>query len=76
MFRTTPLWGIGQRLFFIHDGRSTTLDDAILQHYSDPTAANGRNPAYPASEANQVVLNFGALDAQGQQDLLNFLRRL
>ena len=76
MFRTTPLWGIGQRLFFIHDGRSTTLDDAILQHYSDPTAANGRTPAYPASEANQVVLNFGALDAQGQQDLLNFLRRL
>jgi hypothetical protein len=76
MFRTAPLWGLGQRLFFLHDGRSTTLDDAILQHYADPTAASGRNPAYPASEANQVILSYGALDAQGQQDILNFLRRL
>ena len=22
MFRTTPLWGIGQRPFFLHDGAS------------------------------------------------------
>ena len=76
MFRTAPLWGLGQRLFFLHDGRSTTLDDAILQHFSDASAASGRTPAYPASEANQVILNYGALDAQGQQDVLNFLRRL
>jgi hypothetical protein len=76
MFRSAPLWGIGQRLFFLHDGRSKTLDDAILQHYSDPTAASGRNPAYKASEANAVVLEYGNLDAQGQQDVLNFLRRL
>ncbi|HET9624965.1 MAG TPA: di-heme oxidoredictase family protein [Kofleriaceae bacterium] len=76
MFRTAPLWGIGQRLFFLHDGRSKTLDDAILQHYSDAAPANGRNPAYGPSEANQVVRNYGDLDAQGQQDVLNFLRRL
>ena len=25
MFRTTPLWGIGQRLFFLHDGRTSDL---------------------------------------------------
>jgi CxxC motif-containing protein (DUF1111 family) len=24
-FRTAPLWGIGQRIFFLHDGRTTNL---------------------------------------------------
>jgi CxxC motif-containing protein (DUF1111 family) len=24
-FRTAPLWGIGQRLFFLHDGRTNDL---------------------------------------------------
>jgi hypothetical protein len=76
MFRSAPLWGVGQRLFFLHDGRSKTLDDAILQHYSAATSANGRNPAYVASEANKSVEAFGSLSASEQQDLLNFLRRL
>ena len=29
MFRTTPLWGIGKRLFFLHDGRTSDLLQAI-----------------------------------------------
>src|SRR5260370_35524808 len=28
-FRTAPLWGVGQRVFFLHDGRTTTLLDAF-----------------------------------------------
>src|SRR5262249_3465946 len=28
-FRTTPLWGLGQRLFFLHDGRTSDLLVAI-----------------------------------------------
>lgn len=36
-FRTAPLWGAGQRLFFMHDGRSTSVLDAIEQHFSSPT---------------------------------------
>lgn len=35
-FRTAPLWGLGQRLFFLHDGRATNLLQAIEAHYSDP----------------------------------------
>jgi CxxC motif-containing protein (DUF1111 family) len=31
-FRTAPLWGLGQRLFFLHDGRTTDLLAAILAH--------------------------------------------
>jgi CxxC motif-containing protein (DUF1111 family) len=33
-FRTAPLWGIGQRLFFLHDGRTSDLKEAILDHES------------------------------------------
>jgi CxxC motif-containing protein (DUF1111 family) len=35
-FRTAPLWGIGQRLFFLHDGRAGNLLQAIQGHFSDP----------------------------------------
>jgi CxxC motif-containing protein (DUF1111 family) len=31
-FRTAPLWGLGQRLFLLHDGRTTDLVTAILDH--------------------------------------------
>ncbi len=31
-FRTAPLWGLGQRLFFLHDGRTTDLVQAIQAH--------------------------------------------
>ena len=76
MFRTTPLWGVGQRLFFLHDGRTGDLQDAIRAHFSLPSPAHGRDPAYPASEANQVVIDYFQLQANQQQDVLEFLRSL
>ncbi|HXY23301.1 MAG TPA: di-heme oxidoredictase family protein [Candidatus Acidoferrum sp.] len=63
-FRTAPLWGLGQRIFFLHDGRTTNLLRAIEAHQS-----NG-------SEATQVEENFDALSNSQKQDLLNFLRSL
>src|SRR6202034_2829750 len=33
-FRTAPLWGVGQRIFFLHDGRTTNLATAIQAHRS------------------------------------------
>jgi CxxC motif-containing protein (DUF1111 family) len=69
-FRTAPLWGIGQRLWFMHDGRTNNIVSAIEDHYG---AANG---LYPASEANQTVNNFNNLSPKNQQDLVNFLRSL
>jgi CxxC motif-containing protein (DUF1111 family) len=33
-FRTAPLWGAGQRLFFLHDGRTSDLLQAIEAHES------------------------------------------
>jgi CxxC motif-containing protein (DUF1111 family) len=69
-FRTAPLWGIGQRLFFMHDGRTANIVTAIEDHYSLG------NSTYPASEANQSVTNFNNLSSKNQQDLVNFLRSL
>ena len=63
-FRTAPLWGLGQRIFLLHDGRTTSLLRAINDH-----ASNG-------SEANTVEQNFDNLSTSQQQDLLNFLRSL
>jgi CxxC motif-containing protein (DUF1111 family) len=75
-FRSAPLWGVGQRLFFLHDGRTSDLQTAIQAHFSRATPARGRDPAYPASEANQVVIDYFQLTASQQQDLLEFLRSL
>ncbi len=69
-FRTTPLWGVGQRLFFLHDGRTSDLLDAINEHFSQPTAT------YPASEANAVINNFLSLSKNDKQAILDFLRSL
>jgi CxxC motif-containing protein (DUF1111 family) len=69
-FRTAPLWGLGQRIFFLHDGRTEDLVQAIQTH------ASSGNQQYPNSEANAVVNNYNHLSNQDQQDLLNFLRSL
>ncbi len=63
-FRTAPLWGLGQRLFFLHDGRTTDLIEAINAHKSS------------GSESNAVIKKFTALKPSQMQDLLNFLRSL
>jgi CxxC motif-containing protein (DUF1111 family) len=63
-FRSAPLWGLGQRIFFLHDGRTSNLITAITQHASS------------GSEANGVIANYNALSATNKQNLLNFLRSL
>jgi len=63
-FRTAPLWGIGQRLFFLHDGRTSDLYQAITAHASS------------GSEAKTVIANFAMLSPADQQALLDFLRSL
>jgi len=63
-FRTAPLWGVGQRVFFLHDGRTSSLVEAIEDHQS------------PGSEANRVIERFRRLPTKEQQDVINFLRSL
>jgi CxxC motif-containing protein (DUF1111 family) len=82
-FRTTPLWGLGQRLFFLHDGRTQDLMTAIQDHFSFPGFDGGDNPSkdrdsrnYGSSEANETVRRFNRLPEGDKQALLNFLRSL
>ena len=63
-FRTAPLWGLGQRIFFLHDGRTKDLLEAIDEHKS------------PGSEANRVILVFNLLPPMQKQNILDFLRSL
>src|ERR1700680_4329484 len=63
-FRTAPLWGVGQRVFFLHDGRTSNLMEAIESHKSRD------------SEADKVIDHFIKLHAREQQDIINFLRSL
>lgn len=69
-FRTAPLWGLGQRTFFLHDGRTDNLVVAIHEHRS---AGNNK---FKPSEANKVIDAFDHLDNSSRRDLLNFLRSL
>ncbi len=66
-FRTAPLWGLGQRLFFLHDGRTADLLQAILAHQSPGKICSSQtSPASLrgcGSEANAVIANFGALNS-------------
>jgi CxxC motif-containing protein (DUF1111 family) len=89
-FRTTPLWGVGQRMFFLHDGRTSDLLQAIQAHFSTSTlieadlsstlilglACVATNNGYAASEANKVIQNFNALSVNDKQAVLDFLRSL
>jgi CxxC motif-containing protein (DUF1111 family) len=63
-FRTALLWGLGNRLFFLHDGRTNNVITAIQAHQS------------PGSDANPVILNWNALTATQKQDVIYFLRSL
>jgi len=79
-FRTAPLWGIGKRLFFLHDGRTSDLLQAIADHSSRPGCQSSEERRPPehncTSEADAVIKNFRALTPSQIQDILNFLRSL
>ena len=59
--KTPALWGLRIRVAFLHDGRSVTLTDAILQH---------------KREAGDAARRFRELTSHEQERLLAFLRSL
>jgi CxxC motif-containing protein (DUF1111 family) len=79
-FRTAPLWGLGQRLFFLHDGRTSDLLQAIQAHASDcgsrSSRFGGNTSQNCGSEANDVIRRFNSLNRSQMQDVLTFLRSL
>jgi len=61
MMRTVPLWGLRAKSQFLHDGRAGDIPTAIKLH-------DGQGK--PAAQA------YGALSAQQQLDVVNFLNTL
>ena len=59
--RTAPLWGVGARTAYLHDGRAATLLDAIMAHDGEAIASRER---------------FVNMTLQKQADLLAFLAGL
>lgn len=60
-FTTARLWGIADSAPYLHDGRATTLGDAILMHGGEAQAARD---------------GFAGLPEEAQGELLAFLRSL
>ena len=67
-FRSAPLWGAGQRIFFLHDGRAGPANGGLVRAIQEHSS--------PGSEANVVISRYNALTAGQKQDILNFLRAL
>jgi len=74
---------LGQRLFFLHDGRTSDLNIAIQDHFSRRFSDGGDNPskdahsfAYEPSEANSIVERFNSLTDADRQAIFDFLRSL
>jgi CxxC motif-containing protein (DUF1111 family) len=53
--RTAPLWGLHHRTKFLHDGRASTITDAIHAH---------------GGQAAQSVRNFDALSTSDRNAML------
>jgi CxxC motif-containing protein (DUF1111 family) len=67
-WRTPALWGLGLskdsqggNYFLLHDGRATSIEDAILMH---------------GGEAQKSVTEFESLTAEDKTLLINFLESL
>jgi CxxC motif-containing protein (DUF1111 family) len=68
-FRTAPLWGLGQRIFFLHDGRAHDLATAIADHCPSPSSTG-------TNESCASIALFNGLTKTQQQEILDFLRSL
>lgn len=60
-WRTTPLWGLRNRKYLLHDGRTTDLTEAIMAH---------------GGQAEASTKKFEQLSPEDKQALLDFLKSL
>ena len=60
-FRTAPLWGLRLRKFFLHDGRATTLGDAVREHGGEARAARVRYEKLSEQDRAALLEFLGAL---------------
>jgi CxxC motif-containing protein (DUF1111 family) len=54
-FLTENLWGVGSTAPYLHDGRATTLTEAILEHSGEADASRAAFVALPAADRESVI---------------------
>ncbi len=60
-FMTTPLWGVGSTAPYGHDGRSLTLEDAILRHGGEAQTQRDAFAALSSADRADLLAALGSL---------------
>jgi bifunctional N-acetylglutamate synthase/kinase len=55
VFMTRPLWGVGSTAPYLHDGRATTLTEAILEHGGEAQATSTAFVALPLASQKAMI---------------------
>lgn len=53
--RTAPLWGLGRRNVYLHDGRAATIDAAVRAHAGEAARSRDRYVALPAAQRDRLI---------------------
>lgn len=61
LMRTAPLWGVRVQATLLHDGRATTLTNAILAHAGQASAARANFVALNQTQKNKLLAFLGSL---------------
>lgn len=60
-WRTAPLWGLAGRRFFLHDGRASTVSQAILLHGGEGAGAAARTRRLSPADQNALLAFLASL---------------
>ena len=52
--RTPPLWGLGRTAPYLHDGRASTLEEAVTEHAGEASAARSEAANLSASDKDAL----------------------
>ena len=61
LMRTAPLWGASRQSTLLHDGRATTLEQAILAHDGQGKKARDRFAAAPSVQKARLIAFLNSL---------------
>jgi CxxC motif-containing protein (DUF1111 family) len=59
--RTAPLWGLHARKLFLHDGRASTVEQAVLDHAGDGAGAAAAYRQLGSTAQDQLLAFLGTL---------------
>jgi len=66
-FRTQPLWGIAAASPYLHDGRASTIDEAIRWHGGEAAPIRDAYAALPESERGELIAFLESLGGKAQR---------